>query len=723
MGQAKSKTRYHTSGHPETLQFVPQKDNSTTPYNLKKSEEREEKKSSNKPSDHCSKEIDCQNSSFNELDKGDKNNNRQSPNDSPSLLSNSMPKAKTGRSHANTKTKRLSLLPETKRKMDSKKRLEKSPDRTSVSKDRASIGGSLKLQQELKTRPKRRTPTENTKSKHNSVDSSFTKKRSSKKSGVDANGELPKEKSKRPRRDSLDAYFEFARQLSFNALIKSDEGKSKSSKKTAKRLRRLSADAEGTKRKTFKKLSLESKDKRSISNTSVSSSGSRRVGLQKRSSSSNSSSYVNSSRSHTDDTVDIEIYSGSTPKHRSLKLSRGIDRYSEVSNFKFNGNLTDRPKSNTSHEAKNQRHKSDINASRSKKSKNSKHIADELVEISKGVTAEDFELISVIGRGSFAKVMQVRYKKDGKIYAMKVMKKNNIIARNQVQHMRDEKTILQKISHPFIVKLNYAFQSEDSLFLVLDFVNGGEVFHHLKVEKRFKEERTRFYASEIALAIMHLHKNGIVYRDLKPENILLDKDGHIIITDFGLSKEVDENSKNQFKTMAGTPEYLAPEILTGGGHSYEVDWWSFGNLLYEMLTGLTPFFSKNIRVMYHKILNAEIEFPSYVSEKARDLILRLLERDPSVRLKSEGVRSHLFFEDVDWDSVEAKKITPKWKPNVSSEHDLNQIDPIFLQEHINGDSLGSYPPLNNILDESDKNIFEGFSYVGSADLNTTQIPM
>ena len=215
--------------------------------------------------------------------------------------------------------------------------------------------------------------------------------------------------------------------------------------------------------------------------------------------------------------------------------------------------------------------------------------------------------------------MQVRKKDDGQIYAMKVLRKEAIIARKQVDHTRAEKAILQKIRHPFIVKLNYAFQTEDKLYMVLDFVNGGELFFHLKNEGKFSEERIRLYAAEISLALNHLHSMDIVYRDLKPENILIDSDGHICITDFGLSKEITPE-EGATHTFCGTPEYLAPEVLKGQGHGCPVDWWSLGTLIYEMFTGLPPFYSQNINIMYQKILNGELRFPDFMSPDASDLL-------------------------------------------------------------------------------------------------------
>jgi serine/threonine protein kinase len=224
------------------------------------------------------------------------------------------------------------------------------------------------------------------------------------------------------------------------------------------------------------------------------------------------------------------------------------------------------------------------------------------------VSKNDFELMTVIGRGSFGKVMQVRKKGTNEIFAMKVMRKDAIIQKNQVTHTKDEKSILQKIIHPFIVRLHYAFQTPDKLYMILDYVNGGELFYHLKKEGKFDVERVRFYSAEIASAIGHLHSLGIVYRDLKPENILLDRIGHICITDFGLSKEISLDSKDGTKTFCGTPEYLAPEVLRGLGHGHAVDWWSLGTLIYEMLTGLPPFYNKNINYMYQKNINWRVNF-------------------------------------------------------------------------------------------------------------------
>jgi serine/threonine protein kinase len=187
----------------------------------------------------------------------------------------------------------------------------------------------------------------------------------------------------------------------------------------------------------------------------------------------------------------------------------------------------------------------------------------------------------VLGRGGFGKVMQVRKKNTGRVYAMKILHKAKLIESDEVEGTKMEKEVLKRIDHPFIVGLKFSFQTPDKLYLVLDYVAGGELFYHLKREKRFSEERVRYYASELTLALEHLHKLCIVYRDLKPENILLGEDGHVCLTDFGLCKDGLEFGKYTY-TFCGTAEYLAPEVLEGRGHDKAVDWWSLGTLMYEM---------------------------------------------------------------------------------------------------------------------------------------------
>ncbi|KAG1472738.1 hypothetical protein G6F56_001358 [Rhizopus delemar] len=343
------------------------------------------------------------------------------------------------------------------------------------------------------------------------------------------------------------------------------------------------------------------------------------------------------------------------------------------------------------------------------------------------ITFDAFELLRVIGRGSFGKVYVVRKKDTNRIYAMKVLRKSRIISRSEVTHTMAEKTVLAKIRNPFIVPLKFAFQSPDKLYLVLAFINGGELFHHLQLEGKFSEERSRFYTAELLSALECLHDFNVVYRDLKPENILIDYNGHIALCDFGLCKlNMSENERTN--TFCGTPEYLAPELLLGQGYSKTVDWWTLGVLLYEMLTGLPPFYDENTNEMYRKILQDELRFPDDVSSDARGLLRGLLTRDPNERLGNKGseeIKNHPFFASIDWRKLNQKKLQPPYKPSVESAYDTQNFDDEFTseapQESLVDDSQISstmqeqfagftYNPANEHMGES----YTGTSAVGSA---------
>eukprot|EP00003_Mantamonas_plastica_P010729 TRINITY_DN201_c0_g1_i1.p2 TRINITY_DN201_c0_g1~~TRINITY_DN201_c0_g1_i1.p2 ORF type:complete len:289 (-),score=107.14 TRINITY_DN201_c0_g1_i1:1420-2286(-) len=280
-----------------------------------------------------------------------------------------------------------------------------------------------------------------------------------------------------------------------------------------------------------------------------------------------------------------------------------------------------------------------------------------------------------------------------------------------------ERAILQKIEHPFLVSLKYAFQTEDKLYMVLDYVNGGELFFHLQKEGKFEEERAKLYAAEIILGLEHLHSMDIIYRDLKPENILLDIEGHIKLTDFGLAKSamgVDDKTH----TFCGTPEYLAPEILKEEGHGKAVDWWSLGTLLFEMMAGLPPFYSQNVNVMYENILSGELKFPKHMSDDACDLLTKLLDRNPDSRLGSgpsdaEELKTHPFFDSLDWETVYNREMEPEFKPELESSTDVGNFDPMFTSE-VATDSLVEDSQLSSKVSSSD---FEGFTFVASTALD------
>lgn len=325
------------------------------------------------------------------------------------------------------------------------------------------------------------------------------------------------------------------------------------------------------------------------------------------------------------------------------------------------------------------------------------------------VGVEDFDLLNLVGKGSFGKVMQVRKKDTGKIYAMKVLDKKHILDHNEVEHTLAEKNILMKLHHPFLVNMHYSFQTDDKLYFILDYVNGGELFYHLQRDKKFSEERVKFYASEILLALEHLHTNGVIYRDLKPENILITSEGHIVLTDFGLAKEGIKKEEDKTATFCGTPEYLAPEILRGKGYGKAVDWWSFGSLIYEMLTGLPPFYSQDVQEMYRKIMTDKLKFPPYIQEDAKNLLEGLLQRDVNERLKDpHKLKEHPFFKHIDFEVLYEKKIKPPWVPDVKGDHDVSNVDPVFVRETPN-----ITPSQDSVIDREDQRNFEGFTYVNN----------
>lgn len=239
------------------------------------------------------------------------------------------------------------------------------------------------------------------------------------------------------------------------------------------------------------------------------------------------------------------------------------------------------------------------------------------------VGLDDFETRSLLGKGSFAKVVLVQSKLDNQLYAMKILKKKEISMRNEQQHILSERNILADTRNPFIVALKFAFQSRSKLFMVMEFMPGGELFYHLSRLRRFSEDTARFYIAEVIMGIEYLHSKNIIYRDLKPENILLGLDGHIKLTDFGLSKIVEENNFKT-RTICGTPEYQAPEIIMNSEYDKAVDFWSIGCLMYELISGLPPFQDNDRNVLKNKILYQNLTFSRIFSESARNLIDKLL---------------------------------------------------------------------------------------------------
>ncbi|KAF1441418.1 Ribosomal protein S6 kinase alpha-2, partial [Spheniscus mendiculus] len=323
-----------------------------------------------------------------------------------------------------------------------------------------------------------------------------------------------------------------------------------------------------------------------------------------------------------------------------------------------------------------------------------------------------FELLKVLGQGSYGKVFLVRKIKGsdaGQLYAMKVLKKATLKVRDRVRS-KMERDILAEVNHPFIVKLHYAFQTEGKLYLILDFLRGGDLFTRLSKEVMFTEEDVKFYLAELALALDHLHGLGIIYRDLKPENILLDEEGHIKITDFGLSKEAIDHDKRAY-SFCGTIEYMAPEVVNRRGHTQSADWWSFGVLMFEMLTGSLPFQGKDRKETMALILKAKLGMPQFLSIEAQSLLRALFKRNPSNRLGAgfdgvEEIKRHPFFVTIDWNKLYRKEIKPPFKPAVGRPEDTFHFDPEFTSRTPT-DSPGVPPSANA------HHLFRGFSFIAS----------
>ncbi|XWS65629.1 hypothetical protein CRYUN_Cryun05aG0130200 [Craigia yunnanensis] len=321
----------------------------------------------------------------------------------------------------------------------------------------------------------------------------------------------------------------------------------------------------------------------------------------------------------------------------------------------------------------------------------------------------DFEVLKVVGQGAFAKVYQVKRSDTSDIYAMKVMRKDKIMEKNHAEYMKSERDILTKVDHPFIVKLRYSFQTKYRLYLVLDFVNGGHLFFQLYRQGLFREDLARIYTAEIVSAVSHLHANGIMHRDLKPENVLLDADGHIMLTDFGLAKEFDENTRSN--SMCGTLEYMSPEIVLGKGHDKAADWWSVGILLYEMLTGKPPFSGGNGQKIQEKIIKNKIKLPAFLSSEAHSILKGLLQKEASKRLGSglggsEEIKRHKWFKSINWKKLEAREIWPSFLPKVAGNHCVANFEECWTNMPVLDSPVAS-PTFG-------ENPFKGFTYVRSA---------
>lgn len=358
------------------------------------------------------------------------------------------------------------------------------------------------------------------------------------------------------------------------------------------------------------------------------------------------------------------------------------------------------------------------------------------------MAATDFEQLSCLGKGTYGTVLLVRHTMTGVLYAQKQFRKASLtVHRKLVEQTKTERAILESVNrHPFVVKLYYAFQDHEKLYLILEYAQGGELFTHLAMERMFSEEVASFYMAELVLALEHLHNNvGVVYRDLKPENCLLDADGHLLLTDFGLSK-VAVDGQDRCNSSLGTVEYMAPEVVQGKPYGKACDWWSLGALGFDLLTGSPPFKANNHAKIQEKIVKQKLVLPYFLGPDAKDLLTRLLRKEPHKRLgyhmpkDIQTIKKHRFFRKIDWKSLERRELEPPIKPlitdpalaeNFSSAFTSLPLSPVVTKNgfpdacddgHMasggNASSRDIQQPVKTTVDDP----FRGFSFVASSSL-------
>ncbi|KAL2271257.1 hypothetical protein VTJ83DRAFT_628 [Remersonia thermophila] len=316
------------------------------------------------------------------------------------------------------------------------------------------------------------------------------------------------------------------------------------------------------------------------------------------------------------------------------------------------------------------------------------------------MTADDFEPLRCLGKGTFGTVILVKQRSTGRLFAQKQFKKASLVVNQAlIDQTKTERQILESINeHPFVVKLHYAFQDHEKLYLILEYGQGGELFHHLREEHMLSEEKAAFYMAEVVLALEYLHnKLGVVYRDLKPENCLLDAEGHLLLTDFGLSKVAVDSECTSF---LGTPDYMAPEIIQGKKYGKAVDWWALGVLGYDLMTGESPFHGANTAKTQENIVKKKVQMPFFLGPDAKDLLTRLLRKEPHKRLGAnmpkdlEIIKKHRFFRKIDWKKLERRELEPPIHPIITDPELAENFDDVFTNAPLSP-TASRFPAVSN----------------------------
>ena len=349
------------------------------------------------------------------------------------------------------------------------------------------------------------------------------------------------------------------------------------------------------------------------------------------------------------------------------------------------------------------------------------------MDVHRKMCAEDFEPLRCLGKGAFGTVHLVKQHATGRLYAQKQFRKASLtVHKRLVEQTKTERVILESVNrHPFVVKLFYAFQDHERLYLILEYAQGGELFHHLELERMFTEEVAAFYMAEIVLALEHLHHNvRVIYRDLKPENCLLDSEGHLLLTDFGLSKVALEEEDSRTNSILGTIEYMAPEVVQGVAYDFAVDWWSLGAIGFDLLTGSPPFTGNNHTKIQQNILKQKLQLPYFLGPDAKDLLTRLLRKDPSKRLGGtttkdlKTLKAHRFFRKIDWKKLAKREVEPPIMPVITdpelAENFSDEFTSIPLSPAVTREGMSVHA--ENSIAKSENDPFGGFSFVASKSL-------